>query len=128
MFHKFVDNKGKFKESLGKDMRALLSLHEASFLGAKEEEILSQAMVFTKQQLQKSKLVSETSVARDIGLALDFPRQRRMQRLEARSFIEKHRKESGRSSAILELATLDFNMVQSLYQKEIVELERYGSP
>ncbi|XP_010908315.2 probable terpene synthase 11 [Elaeis guineensis] len=125
VFHKFMDNKGNFKDPLAKNRMALLSLHEASFLGAKDEEVLSQAMEFTKHHLQKSKLVSETSVARDIGLALEFPRQRRMERLEARSFIEKYRKECGRSSAMLELATLDFNMVQSLYQKEIAELESW---
>lgn len=125
MFHKFLDDKGKFKEPLHKDITALLSLHEASFLGAEGEEVLSQAMEFTKQQLQKSKLVSENGVARDIGLALEFPRQRRMERLVARRFItEKYGKEGGRSSAILELATLDFNMVQSSYQKEIAEIKR----
>jgi len=47
-----------------------------------------------------------------------------MERCEARSYIERQVKEYGRSSDLLELATLDFNIVQRLYKREIEELVR----
>ena len=49
IFYKFMDKEGNFKEELKKDLLGLLGLHEASFLGARDEEVLSKAMVLLKE-------------------------------------------------------------------------------
>lgn len=49
-----MDAHGKFKESLAKDIDGLLSLYEASYLGANGEDVLSQAKEFTTTHLRNS--------------------------------------------------------------------------
>ncbi|PSR95306.1 Terpene synthase, partial [Actinidia chinensis var. chinensis] len=57
--------------------------------------------------------------------ALELPRHFRMERLEARRFIEEYSGESDQSSCLLELAKLDYNKVQSLHQAELTEITRW---
>ncbi|RZS27307.1 hypothetical protein BHM03_00060757 [Ensete ventricosum] len=125
VFHKFMDRKGHFKESLSKDLSGLLSLHEASYLGVRDEEVLSQAMGFSEEHLRKSMLHLQPVRATEVNLAFEFPRQRRMVRSEARSYIGKYAQESGRISDVLQLATLDFNLVQSQLRIEIAVLRSW---
>ncbi|CAD5196676.1 unnamed protein product [Musa acuminata subsp. malaccensis] len=125
VFHEFMDRKGHFKESLSKDLAGLLSLHEASYLGVRDEEVLSQAMGFSEEHLRRSMLNLRPVRAREVNLALEFPRQRRMVRSEARSYIGKYAQESGRISDVLQLATLDFNLVQSQLRIEIAVLRSW---
>ncbi|XP_077239890.1 putative terpene synthase 11 [Tasmannia lanceolata] len=124
IFYKFMDKKGKFKESLSRDAWGMLSLYEASYLGAAGEDILSHAMEFSTNHLKTLIQISDGHLVRDIGRALELPRHMRMVRLEAKKYIEECGKESS-SSVLLELATLDFNMVQSLHQREMVEILRW---
>lgn len=48
-----MDANGKFKESLSEDIEALLSLYEASYMGADGEDVLLQAREFTTRHLNK---------------------------------------------------------------------------
>ncbi|WOL17765.1 putative terpene synthase 11 [Canna indica] len=125
VFHKFMDKNGRFKESMSKDLRGLLSLHEASYLSTKDEEVLLQAMEFSKEHLQRQMLHLNPSAARDVGLTLEFPRHRRMVRAEARNHIRAYGEESGRAMDMLELANLDFDLVQSQHKMEIAMLRSW---
>ncbi|KAL0001770.1 hypothetical protein SO802_015551 [Lithocarpus litseifolius] len=55
MFNCFKDQKGNFKECLSKDIKGLLSLHEASYLGFEGENLLNEAMEFTTMHLKDLK-------------------------------------------------------------------------
>lgn len=103
-----------------------MNLHEASYSGVKDEEVLSQAMAFSEENLRRIMLRLEPSVARGVGFGLQFPRQRRMARGEARSHIlRSYGEERGRVDPdLLELATLDFNLVQTQLRTEISILTR----
>ncbi|XP_058091520.1 probable terpene synthase 11 [Magnolia sinica] len=125
VFQKFMDKEGKFKESLRKDTWGMLSLYEASYLGRNGEDILSEAMEFSKGHLKTSVLSSKGHLVREIRHGLELPRHMRMVRLEARSYIEEYSKENERDSGLLELAALDFNMVQSLHLRELEEILRW---
>nr|QGV10849.1 geraniol synthase [Centranthera grandiflora] len=123
VFSKFMDIKsGKFKECLKEDTKGLLSLYEASHLGGKGESILEEANKFCKTNLQ-GKNVSVDGV--DIEEALELPRHLRMERLEARRYIQEYAKQQSHDSNLLELAILDYNMVQSLHQLELSEVTRW---
>ncbi|KAL6330081.1 hypothetical protein AAG906_039999 [Vitis piasezkii] len=125
VFGKFMDKNGKFKESLTEDIWGMLSLHEASHLGAKNEEILAEAKEFTRIHLIQSMPHMEPHFSSHVGRALELPRHLRMARLEARNYIDEYSRESNPNSALLELAKLDFDMVQSLHQKELAEIVRW---
>ncbi|KAF5956334.1 hypothetical protein HYC85_003559 [Camellia sinensis] len=65
------------------------------------------------------------SVVRKVGHALDMPLHWRLTRVEARWFIETYEQEQNMSPILLEFAKLDYNMVQSVHQKEVGNLARY---
>eukprot|EP00257_Ricinus_communis_P002243 XP_002513266.2 probable terpene synthase 11 [Ricinus communis] len=126
VFGKFMNKDGKFKESLRKDVWGLLSLYEASYLGTKDEVELVEAMEFTKTCLEEQSIpLMAHKLSRHVSQALDLPRHLRMPRLEARNYIHEYSLESNNSPPLLELAKLEFNAVQSLHQKELIEIVRW---
>ncbi|CAK9158998.1 unnamed protein product [Ilex paraguariensis] len=124
VFDIFLNEKGKFRESLTGDTNGMLSLYEASFLGTNGEDTLTQAMEFTTTRLKDVMPHLTPEFGRHIGQALELPIDLRMARLEAKNYTDQYVKESNWSSDVLELAKLDFNLVQSLHQTELAELVR----
>ncbi|CAA2974643.1 vetispiradiene synthase 2-like [Olea europaea subsp. europaea] len=52
IFKKFIDENGKFKETIKRDARGLLSLYEAAYLRVHGEDILEDALVSTMANLK----------------------------------------------------------------------------
>ncbi|XXG83115.1 hypothetical protein AAC387_Pa10g0948 [Persea americana] len=117
VFCKFKDNTGNFKANLARDIRSLLSLYEASFLGTYEEDILDEANKFARDHLQLAVHHLSSPLSTQVKLALELPLQKRVQRLQARCYISIYEEE--RNDALLEFAKLDFNMLQSLHKREL---------
>ncbi|KAF9663313.1 hypothetical protein SADUNF_Sadunf17G0027200 [Salix dunnii] len=73
--------------------------------------------------------VSQEKIGKDladqVNHALELPLHRRTQRLEAVWSIEAYRKKQGANRVLLELAILDYNMVQSVYQRDLRETSRW---
>jgi len=125
VFNKFLDKSGNFKESVTRDVWGMLSLYEASYLGAKEEEVLQYAMEFSSAHLHQSLPHLSPEEGRVVVEALKLPRHQRMRRLEAKNYMVQYSKESSQIPSLLELARLDYDMVQSMHQKELAEISRY---
>ena len=124
VFESLKDKEGNFKAEISGDVQGLLSLYEASFLGFEGENVLDEARAFSATRLKSLKEVTDTKLAEKVSHALELPYHRRVHRLEARWFIEKHEVNEPHDRVLLELAKLDFNMVQSLMKKELQELSR----
>ncbi|GAV79948.1 Terpene_synth domain-containing protein/Terpene_synth_C domain-containing protein [Cephalotus follicularis] len=125
IFEKFKDGDGRFMESIGKDVAGLLSLYEASQLGRQGEIVLEQAKNFSAQNLKSFLRKVESSgsdIAEQVQQSLELPLHWRMPRAEARSFIHVYQKDDTKSLILLELAKLDYNIVQAAYQRELKEL------
>lgn len=122
VFDKFMNNKGEFKESLREDVRGMLSLYEASYLGAKGEDKLLKAMEFTRSHLKQSLPSLPPQFQTHIAKSLELPRHLRMATLEARNYIDEYSQESNHTLALLELAELEFSELQSLHRKELAEI------
>ncbi|XP_028102783.1 beta-bisabolene synthase-like isoform X2 [Camellia sinensis] len=125
VFESFKDETGNFKTSLFEDVKGLLSLYEASFFGLDGETIIDEAKIFTTANLKNIKGDMSPSVVRKVGHALDMPLHWRLTRVEARWFIETYEQEQNMSPILLEFAKLDYNMVQSVHQKEVGNLARW---
>ncbi|KAG6722399.1 tricyclene synthase TPS4, chloroplastic-like [Carya illinoinensis] len=125
MFNSFTDENGNFKECVRSDVKGMLSLYEASYLGFEGENLLDKAMEFARMGLEDLKSHVSKSVAEQIQHALEVPLHHRMQRLEARWYIEAYSKREDANPVVLELAKLDFNIVQSLLQGELQEMSRW---
>ncbi|KAK6919442.1 Terpene synthase, metal-binding domain [Dillenia turbinata] len=123
IFDIFKDKNGHFKADLCEDVKGMLSLYEASFLGLEDENTMDDAKVFATKHLKdlhEAKLNS--LMARKVNRALDMPLHWRLNRVEARWFIDTYREERNKNPLLLEFAKLDFNMVQSIHQKELSKL------
>ncbi|XP_040947372.1 tricyclene synthase TPS4, chloroplastic-like [Gossypium hirsutum] len=127
VFKAFKDHKGNFKECLYKDVKGMLSLYEASRLAFEGEYVMDEAFLFTRIHLMDLQGVSnlEEGLLEQVIHALELPLHRRMVRLEARWYIEAYSKSAARKPNLLELAKLDFNMVQSTLQEDLKEMTRW---
>ncbi|MBA0614699.1 hypothetical protein Godav_014963, partial [Gossypium davidsonii] len=122
VFSGFMDEMGNFKSSLCEDCKGLLNLYEASHLSMEDEGILDTARHFAAKQLQqylKQKKLDEY-VRMLVEHALELPLHWRVSRLEARWFIDLYEKREKRNPILLELAKLDFNIVQAVYQDDLI--------
>lgn len=119
IFRKFKDDEGNFKAIFNNDTKALLSLYEAAYLSIPGEDILDDAANFAKKHLQSMHNNSETALAMQVSQALHLPLRRRMEILEARNYIDIYQEdEDNRNDVVLELAKLDFHLLQLLHREE----------
>ncbi|KAE8077316.1 hypothetical protein FH972_015888 [Carpinus fangiana] len=126
IFNSFKNEIGNFKESLRNDTKGMLCLYEASFLSIEGESILEEARDFATKQLKeyiKQNKAQNLSVM--VSHALEIPLHWRMLRLEARWFIDVYRSRKDMNPTLLELAELDFNMVQAAYQEDLKQESRW---
>ena len=107
----------------------MLSLYEASFHLTKGENILGEARDFTEKHLQKYARRNKDQSEHDdlvilVDHALELPLDWRMLRMEARWFIDVYAQRHDMNPSFLELAKLDFNMVQSTYLEDLKHASR----
>ncbi|KAK9151944.1 hypothetical protein Syun_010253 [Stephania yunnanensis] len=130
-FSVFKDERGNFKDGVYLDVKGMLSLYEASHLGFEGEETMYKAMAFATKNL---KLIHddddddgniEQSLKEEVSHALELPLHWRMSRMDVRWQIDVHNvKYLAKYPSLLELAKLDFNMVQAIHQKELAHMSR----
>jgi isoprene synthase len=70
----------------------MLSLYEASYLAFEGENLLEEALAFTRMHLKDLKGDVSKSMAEQISHTLEVPLHRGMLRLEARWYIEAYNK------------------------------------
>ncbi|KAI4295389.1 hypothetical protein L6164_035439 [Bauhinia variegata] len=127
IFERFKEDKGAFKACLTKDVKGMLSLYEASFLGFEGEHILDEARSSTSMHLKqmiKEEIISKT-LLEEVSHALELPIHHRIQRLETRWHIDAYSKRDKANPVLLEAAKLDFNIVQSTLRKDLQEMSRW---
>nr|WBU15654.1 geraniol synthase [Elsholtzia winitiana] len=118
-----------FKPSLVDDTKGLLHLYEASFLVREGENTLKLARQFATKFLRR-KLEEDGNEINDnllssIQHSLEIPLHWRIQRLEARWFIDAYATRLDSNPIILELAKLDFNIIQATQEEELKEVSRW---
>lgn len=125
MFNSLMSEEGSFDVKLCGDIKGVLSLYEASYLSMEDEDVLEKARDFSihhlKQALQQE---IDENLGEQVRHALEMPFHWRMQRLESRWFIDVYEKTENNNSIVLQLAKLDFNMVQALHLDELKQLSR----
>nr|WAB71044.1 gamma-terpinene synthase [Mentha longifolia] len=117
------------KTLIGEDTKGMLQLYEASFLLREGEDTLELARKFSTKYLQKR--VDEGIRNDDNNLlswirhSLDLPLHWRIQRLEARWFLDAYSRRKDMNPLIFELAILDFNNIQATQLEELKEVSRW---
>ncbi|WKA11631.1 hypothetical protein VitviT2T_029111 [Vitis vinifera] len=103
----------------------MLGLYEAAHLRVQEEDILDEALAFTTTHLKSLVKHLDHPLAVQVTQALHRPIRKGLERLEARPYISIYQDEASHSKALLKLAKLDFNLLQSLYKKELSHITRW---
>ncbi|KAE8651964.1 terpene synthase 10 isoform X1 [Cucumis sativus] len=120
VFNAFKDEMGNFKTCFCEDINGMLSLYEASFLSTKGETVLEEAKCFAVKYLNEFIKSSKDELKVEIvEHALKLPLHWRIERLEARWSIDIYERIGTLYPILLEIAKLDFNMVQSIYQEDL---------
>ncbi|KAF5207272.1 Myrcene synthase protein, partial [Thalictrum thalictroides] len=125
VFMVFKDRQGNFMEHFSQDVKGILSLYEASYLGIEGENILDEAKVFARKHLKDIKANIDQNLKELVNHSLDLPLNYRMNRLEARWYIDAYSRTQNPNSNLLELAKLDYNMAQSAHQKDVIEMSTW---
>ncbi|KAL5832222.1 hypothetical protein ACOSQ4_017576 [Xanthoceras sorbifolium] len=125
IFNKFIDEKDNFKESLTSDVLGMLSLYEAAQLEVHGEDILDKAIVFTAAHLHSMATNLSNPLATQITHVLKWPIHKAVQRIESRRFFFIYQDQPLHNQALLRLAKLDFNLLQSLHKKELCQLSTW---
>ncbi|KAI3795897.1 hypothetical protein L1987_38557 [Smallanthus sonchifolius] len=120
-----MDANGELNKSSSEDIEGLLSLYEASYLGSSEEDVMSHAKENTTRNLNRSVSQLSPKLNNKVFASLKLPRHMRMERLEARRYIEEYSNEVDHNPVVLEFAKYDYNMVQSVLRRELVEVTRW---
>ncbi|CAF2124636.1 hypothetical protein BRARA_C02485 [Brassica rapa] len=123
VFDVFHENCGKFESG---EINGFISLYEASYLSTKSDTKLQNYIrFFATQQLRdfvdthSNKNCASFGVGEMVAQALDMPYHWRMRRLATRSYINLYGMKPDKNPVLVELAKLDFNIVQAVYQEEL---------
>lgn len=120
-FDKFKNEDGSFVSGIANDPKGLLSLYNAAHLLTHDEGTLEDAILFSRRHLESIQSSLKPPLADQVGRALEIPLPRTIKREEAISFIPEYSsiQDQTYSPEVLELAKLDFNLLQHLHQKEL---------
>ncbi|KAF5208260.1 Fanes1-like protein, partial [Thalictrum thalictroides] len=120
MFNRFVDKHGKFRQSLSNDLKGMMALYQASYLGIEGEDILDQARVFTTKSIHDSLPHLNQDQASVISFLINHPYHTSLSRFLFKESIKNLKTKQGTYNVLLqELGEVDFNIVQILHRSEL---------
>ncbi|BFG28580.1 hypothetical protein CerSpe_148540 [Prunus speciosa] len=127
VFGGFMDEKGALKESNFWDVKGMLELLEASNLAFEGERILDEAKASSAVALRGSKVWNlDNNLARQVVHALELSSHRRVGWFNVKGHIHAYEKDNHANTiSLLELAKLNFNMVQAALQKDLREVSMW---
>ncbi|KAG7970212.1 hypothetical protein I3843_07G071400 [Carya illinoinensis] len=124
VFNKFKDEEGKFNKELSEDIEGLMALYEASQLNVEGEDVLDEAGKFCEQLLnaweKDGENINHTRVVRN---TLEHPYHKSLACFMAKEFFDNS--QGGWLNDLLQLAKMDFNMAQSMHEKEIAQISKW---
>nr|ACC94157.1 alpha-farnesene synthase [Pyrus pyrifolia] len=128
IFGRFMDEKGTLENRHFAHLKGMLELFEASNLGFEGEDILDEAKASLTLALRDSGHICypDSNLSRDVIHSLELPSHRRVQWFDVKWQINAYEKDICRVNAtLLELAKLNFNMVQAHLQKDLREASKW---
>ncbi|XP_047308926.1 (3S,6E)-nerolidol synthase 1-like [Impatiens glandulifera] len=128
-FKKFKNNKdGSFKKELILDIKGLMGLYEASQMNMGSEDlVLDEAEEFSARFLNASmSSLYDHREIRLVGNTLKHPYHKSLSRFMANDFLKDFNGFNGSwENMVKELARLDFDMIQTLHQKEVFQVSKW---
>lgn len=122
VFNKFKNKEGKFKLELAEDITGLMELYEASQVNIEDEHILDEAKDFSRHFLEAKVKHLDHQRARLIVNTLEHPYHKSLPRFLAKGFLDDFEGTEDWIKHLQDLAKMDFKMVQSIHQQEILQI------
>ncbi|MED6205009.1 hypothetical protein PIB30_014004 [Stylosanthes scabra] len=125
VFESFKDDEGNLKAEIGNDVQGMLSVYEASHLSFQGENLCEMAKGYSVTNLMKiiTKEETENKMKESVRSVLEgLPYHHSPSIVEARRYINTYHKKEPHNQLLLELAKLDFNIVQSLHRQQLQQL------
>lgn len=117
---------GSFTKSItNEEPRGLLSLYNAAYFFISGEPQLEKAISFARQHLESMRAGLESPLAEQVERALYLPLTRTYKRQEAVHYMSEYGEEEGHNPSLLELAKLDFNLLQHVHLKELNAISKW---
>ncbi|XP_047941552.1 bicyclogermacrene synthase-like [Salvia hispanica] len=127
-FEKFKDVLKVNSKSLNtaEGISGILEFFEATHLRVNGEDILDDGYVSSRKLLESSLPLLTNPIAEQMDHALhQYSKRRGLPRVEARHYISIYAQFDSHHPKLLELAKLDFNMLQDMHKEELCELYRW---
>uniref|UniRef100_A0A0E0D0G3 Terpene synthase N-terminal domain-containing protein n=1 Tax=Oryza meridionalis TaxID=40149 RepID=A0A0E0D0G3_9ORYZ len=126
-FNKFKGPDGRFNDEVIDDPMGMLSLYNAAHLLIHGEVELEEAILFSRHQLEtvRASNLKSPPLLQQVTRALQMPLPRTSNRIEALNYIAEYNQEQACNPSVLELARLDFNLLQLLHLRELKEFSRW---
>ncbi|KAJ0019011.1 hypothetical protein Pint_10822 [Pistacia integerrima] len=126
IFNNFRNKDGKFNKKASEDINGLMGLYEASHLSIDGEDVLDEAGDFSVKLLTERVKNLDHYQARIVENTLAHPFHKSLARLMAKNlFVSKFPSKNKWTHVFEDLAKIDFNLVQSLHQKEMVKTSQW---
>uniref|UniRef100_A0A0E0J444 Terpene synthase N-terminal domain-containing protein n=1 Tax=Oryza nivara TaxID=4536 RepID=A0A0E0J444_ORYNI len=124
VFQKFKGDDGNFLNELADDPRGLLSLYNAAHLFIHGELELEETISFARNHLESMirDSVVKGPLADQVKRALRLPLPRTLKRVEMLHYMFEYDQDNGHNPVLLELAKMDFNLLQQVHLKELKEI------
>ncbi|KAF7012872.1 hypothetical protein CFC21_027021 [Triticum aestivum] len=127
VFKKFKGEDGTFNEYITNDPKGLLCLYNASYVLTHGEPELEEATSFARHHLKSMAPSLRSPLAEQVKRALHVPLPRTYRRLEALSYMPEYEQEAEHNPILLELAKLEFNLLQAVHLKELKAISEWYS-
>lgn len=132
MFCGLMYEKGVTEKSSHENVRAMLELLEASHLALECENILQEAKAFTTETLKNTisrinDQENNAELSKHVVHALEIPTHWRVSWFDVKWQMKSYERGINNNhvhSLLLDLAKLNFNIVQATLQKDLIELSR----
>nr|O24474.1 RecName: Full=Myrcene synthase, chloroplastic; AltName: Full=Aggmyr; Flags: Precursor [Abies grandis]AAB71084.1 myrcene synthase [Abies grandis] len=131
----FQDQNGQFVCSPGQtegEIRSVLNLYRASLIAFPGEKVMEEAEIFSTRYLKEAlQKIPVSALSQEIKFVMEYGWHTNLPRLEARNYIDTLEKDTSAwlnknaGKKLLELAKLEFNIFNSLQQKELQYLLRW---
>lgn len=122
----FSNFKDKTQNLKLKDMVGVLNLYEASYHSFDDESILDDVRDFATEYLKRNLCNINGEISTLVSHALETPLHWRVPREEAKWYIQLYeQRSSDMNPALIDLAKLDFNMVQAIHLEDLKHSSRW---
>lgn len=127
IFAGFIGETGLLNERMDSkiDPRRVLEIYEASHLAVDGEEIMEKARAISSLYLMDSYLDMDDKLAKQVSSTLRIPCHRKVQWFDVKKQIHAYEQEDNKNVILLELAKLNFNIVQATHLEDLKELSRW---